>query len=63
VTATHDRLLNSSELRRCGELIADATFTEIEADHMPMLSRPRQLTELIQRLLELRHPLSARRVI
>ena len=55
VTAADDRLLNSAELRRSGERITGAAFTELSADHMPMISRPGQLTELIQRVLERGH--------
>jgi pimeloyl-ACP methyl ester carboxylesterase len=55
VTASRDRLLDSSELRHSAERIDVKRFAEIEADHMPMISHPRQLAELIQRALELRH--------
>ena len=55
VTAAHDRLLNSEELRRGGEQITGAAFAELNADHMPMISRPGQLAALIQRVLERRH--------
>lgn len=56
VTATHDRLLDSRELRRSAERIEVKTFVEIASDHMPMISHPDRLAVLIQRALELRNP-------
>lgn len=51
VTAAHDRLLDSGQLRRSAERIPNAAFAQIESDHMPMISRPLELTELIRRSL------------
>lgn len=56
VTATRDRLLDSSELRRSAERINVKTFAEIAADHMPMISHPGELANLIRRALELGDP-------